>query len=854
MQSLYLTMTKTARLSTFAARSVMVPFSLAAASVVAAPYVEDGAIRWDDTGWYQVQSTSDYATVCEGGSFCEVADGTYHVINLSTGERWENLRVQTAGASGEPVEYSDGVSVSGNTISWQESGWHQVQSKTDFATLCEGGTECEVPDGTYIVINHDAPYRVDNVFVSAGGSTPPTDPPPAGDDFIVDGTRIDFQNTDWFQVQRADTYLTVCEGEPSCELVAGTYNVINHSSGERFDGVVLAAADTGGGTTTGGTTTGGTTTGETTTGGTTTGGTTTGETTTGGTTTGGTTTGGTTTGGTTTGGTTTGGTTTGGTTTGAEMEPYASGSEIILPDTGWYQVQSATNFMNVCEGVISSCAVADGLYNVINHSTGTRWDDIRVGAAPAGPAYRVNPVDPFNAMLELDVSAAPASGMPGKPEHLRVELIAHDWVEFNWTPSSDDGEVVAYNIYRDTTDQPLYVLEKDMVHPNGGVTAELNKFWSTSSFIDCNRTRFLDRVFFCNGGPGGEPARGPEPGASHVYYVSAVDDDGNESELSEPLAVQLYDELNSELQRYVDYDLMPVHDFLFDTNISDVSNFIDRYELVFDEEFDGAELDSTKWNTRLTWGPDVVINGEKQYFVDTLNDPDFGYDPFEFTGSTLKIVATDTPTELLDQANGQRFLSGALSTYDKFGFTYGYTESRMRVSGVYGALSSFYLYNRYPGLHGPEIDIAEYLGYNQYGDEDMFQTYHYRDTQYASNQQTRSSPTMNHVNESGALYSDTFHTFGALWEPGLVIWYIDGIEVKRLHGPQISRRQMNIISYLVTGSGWTQAPDEYVPEDDLVEMETDDIVNLPFMFYPENPLEFEIDYIKVWQLADPVEP
>ncbi len=461
-------------------------------------------------------------------------------------------------------------------------------------------------------------------------------------------------------------------------------------------------------------------------------------------------------------------------------------------------------------------------------------------------AFVTNADDPFNRLLENVTDVPVAGSAPTTPRNLRVDLIGNDWVEFNWSPSVDDVDVVAYNIYRDNAVEPTYVLERGMTHPNAGVVAELNKFWETTSFIDCNRTRFLDRVYFCNGGPNGEPARGPEIGASHTYQVTAVDNEGNESARSNQISVQLFEKTGSPLPRYFDPHFAVGDSFPFDSDLSTPANYTDRFELVFSEDFNQQSLDPAKWNTRLTWGPDTTINSEQQYFVDTMNNPEFGYDPFKFNGSTLTIEAVKTPPELIEAANGQRYLSGALSTYDKFGMTYGYVESKMKVSGVYGALSSFYLYHRWAAEHAPEIDIVEYLGYNQFGDEDAFQTYHYRDSQFDNNGITHSSPTMANKNESGALYSEAFHTFGVLWEPGLIVWYIDGVEIKRLSGPQVSRQQMNIVAYLVTGSGWTQAPDEYNPADDLVEMQ-DSVVNLPFKLESENPLTLEIDYIRVWQ-------
>jgi len=65
-----------------------------------------------------------------------------------------------------------------------------------------------------------------------------------------------------------------------------------------------------------------------------------------------------------------------------------------------------------------------------------------------------------------------------------------------------------------------------------------------------------------------------------------------------------------------------------------------EYQLVFEENFDGNELDNSKWNREFLWGPGVIINREEQYYV---NEGQFGYDPFVVNGGTLKISAIKTP-------------------------------------------------------------------------------------------------------------------------------------------------------------------------------------------------------------------
>ena len=126
--------------------------------------VEGSTISWPDNGWYQVQDSANYSSVCEGGLECTVSPGNYVVINHTTGERFSNITV-SAGDTSSPSS----VMVVADTISWPDDGWYQVQDATSFATLCEGGVECQVSAGRYIVINHTSGERT--LVEVAGGDT-----------------------------------------------------------------------------------------------------------------------------------------------------------------------------------------------------------------------------------------------------------------------------------------------------------------------------------------------------------------------------------------------------------------------------------------------------------------------------------------------------------------------------------------------------------------------------------------------------------------------------------------------------------------------------------------------------------
>lgn len=190
----------------------------------AAPRVEGNTIYLPEDGWYQVQDSDNFQSICNGTLTCDVESGNYIVINHTTGERFESVEVL-----GEPSPV-DGVTVNGNQISWPDNGWYQVQDFTTYETVCEGGSECTVPDGNYIVINHTTGKRVEPVLVPSNGN-------PALDVISVVGNRISWPDDGWYQVQDARTFESLCNGESSCTVPAGEYIVINHTTGRRYDGI-----------------------------------------------------------------------------------------------------------------------------------------------------------------------------------------------------------------------------------------------------------------------------------------------------------------------------------------------------------------------------------------------------------------------------------------------------------------------------------------------------------------------------------------------------------------------------------------------------------------------------------------
>lgn len=251
------------------------------------------------------------------------------------------------------------------------------------------------------------------------------------------------------------------------------------------------------------------------------------------------------------------------------------------------------------------------------------------------------------------------------------------------------------------------------------------------------------------------------------------------------------------------------------------SDLLDDYELVFSDEFTNSVLDTSKWNTSFLWGTDLFINNEEQYYVDVVNDPDFGFNPFSFDGENLTINTIKTPAELSDKALNQPYLSGMITSYDAFKFTYGYTETRAKFTHGRGYWPAFWLLNAYYVDAKPEIDIMEFIGHNQ---DVIYHTYHYFDSE-GNLRSTESFPV------PGIDFTSDFHTFGVEWMPGTIIFYVDGIETHRIVDSNVSQQEMYVIANQAVGGWWAGPPD----------------ATTPF------PGKYVIDYIRVYQRTTPYE-
>ncbi|WP_300693008.1 glycoside hydrolase family 16 protein [uncultured Oscillibacter sp.] len=243
------------------------------------------------------------------------------------------------------------------------------------------------------------------------------------------------------------------------------------------------------------------------------------------------------------------------------------------------------------------------------------------------------------------------------------------------------------------------------------------------------------------------------------------------------------------------------------------------YSLVFEDGFDGPALDQSRWNVELH--PPGWVNEELQEYVDSR-------DTITLEDSKLLI----RPVKTVHRDGSVSYTSGRISTQHKYDFTYGLFEARLKVPQGKGYLPAFWLMTTDEDRYGQwpecgEIDIMEILG-------DRTKTNHGTIHYGLPHQQSQGTVTLDRGD-----FSEEFHDFALLWEPGRLRWYVDsrqfyetsqwrsaGQDGQKKPFPAPFDHDMYVILNLAVGGNWVGYPDE-----------TTDFEHTAF----------EVDYVRIYQ-------
>ena len=182
--------------------------------------------------------------------------------------------------------------------------------------------------------------------------------------------------------------------------------------------------------------------------------------------------------------------------------------------------------------------------------------------------------------------------------------------------------------------------------------------------------------------------------------------------------------------------------------------------LVWSDEFDGNEVDLTKWTFQLGDGTEVGLpggwgNGELQFYQAENATVDGGF---------LTITAREEP------AGGLDYTSARMRSLGKGDWTFGRFEMRARMPIGQGFWPAFWMLSSDPSIYGTwaasgEMDIVEYIGSEP---DRIFGTIHYG-APFPGNVFSGTDYFL----ENGT-FNDDFHVFAMEWELGEIRWYVDG--------------------------------------------------------------------------------
>ena len=221
-----------------------------------------------------------------------------------------------------------------------------------------------------------------------------------------------------------------------------------------------------------------------------------------------------------------------------------------------------------------------------------------------------------------------------------------------------------------------------------------------------------------------------------------------------------------------------------------------RYRLVFEDTFAGGSLNTDRWNDTWSSGRCRTVNGEIGYFAPGANaSPADG---------GLRIRAEPEPAG--DNPCGDGFWRTGMIKSRRT-FRYGRFEIRMKVPAGKGYWPAFWLAD-----DRSEIDIVEILG-REPGTAHF--TVHWGGYGAGHRQ--------SHDHWHGPDFSADYHTFRVDWGPKQIVWYVDGVERRRLS--KSLDRWFVLIANLSVGGHWAGYPDGTTPA----------------------PGDLSIAYVRVWE-------
>ena len=185
-----------------------------------------------------------------------------------------------------------------------------------------------------------------------------------------------------------------------------------------------------------------------------------------------------------------------------------------------------------------------------------------------------------------------------------------------------------------------------------------------------------------------------------------------------------------------------------------------EWELVFSDEFNAEDMSQpvdekwmrcqrygSTWNRWLSNSKEVIYIQDGELVARAIPNPDMESDPVPM-------------------------ITGGIKSNNRFGFTYGYVEGRIKSNPWTGNFPAFWMMPEDQSAGWPdcgEIDIWETIDAQERSWHTIHSNWTY-DLGYKNNPQSSFNVATPH---------DRYHTYGLEWDETKLIWYVDGKEVGR---------------------------------------------------------------------------
>lgn len=208
------------------------------------------------------------------------------------------------------------------------------------------------------------------------------------------------------------------------------------------------------------------------------------------------------------------------------------------------------------------------------------------------------------------------------------------------------------------------------------------------------------------------------------------------------------------------------------------------YTLSWHDDFDGTNLDTTKWN--ITTGYNNANNELEDYVTNDV-----------YVSNGHLVLESDATT-----SNGQTvYTSGKVTSYGKFDQLYGWFEWNGQIPSGQGIWPAYWMLNyvTWP----PEMDVMETIGTETYCNT---MSLHWGPLPPGCTQPEDCGHTENSQYCSGTDYSADFHTYAVDWEPSGSSFYIDGVRREIAGYLGNCTNTMYLIMNTAVGGNWPGSP------------------------------------------------